>query len=250
MQANRLLLAASDREWLDRATELTINALRQGLEESGRARWVLAGGGTPLPLYRELAAQHRETLDWSKVDFFWGDERSVPPDDTASNFGSAASTLLAPLSIEAAQIHRIEGEVAPEVAAARYGRVVARALSAGDWDLVLLGIGADGHTASLFPPIPSDGRSPLVAATEAPTPPHERVSLTPRALNRAHEVVFLAAGAGKAAAVRRAREGDPTLPAAQIRPRGRLAWCLAPDLAAELAGSHRRVESKAPHQEG
>ena len=246
-QGSRLLQAASEGEWLDLATELTISALRRGLEKSGRARWVLAGGGTPLPLYRELATQHRETLDWSRVDFFWGDERSVPPADGASNFGAAQAALLRPLGIAVGQIHRIEGEIAPDVAAERYERVVARALAVGDWDLVLLGIGADGHTASLFPPNHGAGSQALVAVTEAPAEPRQRVSLTLAALNRAREVVFLVSGAAKATAVRRTREGDPRLPATQIRPRGQLTWCLAPDLAAELAAGHPTVQSDAVH---
>ena len=141
-------------------------------------------------------------LPWGRVTVLFGDERCVPPSDADSNFRAAAEALLdraAP-----ATVHRIPGELGPEAAAALYEPLVA----AGPLDLVLLGIGPDGHTASLFPGHPALDAPGLVAAVRgAPKPPPERVTLTLRALRGATRVIFLVSGSDKRDAVRRAQAG-------------------------------------------
>lgn len=219
LEPGRLFAAAAD---------AVVDALAEAIDARGRARWVLAGGGTPTGLYRELADRRGESLDWSRVDFFWGDERAVPPDHEESNYRSAFASLLAPLAIERRKIHRIRGELGAEKAARQYDLVVSDVLTNGAWDLVLLGLGADGHTASIFPPL---GAAVLTRAwalpAVAPASPRARVSLSLRALSRTGRVFFLVAGAEKAAAVARALDGDRTLPAAHVTSSsGEVCWYL------------------------
>lgn len=160
---------------------------------------VLAGGATPQRAY-ELAAD----VDWSAARVWFGDERAVPPDDERSNFRMARRALLDRLALPPAGVFRIRGELPPEQAARRYAAELFEH-EAGPFDLLLLGIGGDGHTASLFPGSPAiEERNQLVAAVpKAGLEPFvPRVTLTVPALVRSKQTVFIVSGAGKAAAVR------------------------------------------------
>lgn len=172
----------------------------------GHTRIVLAGGTTPRRCYEVLASR---PVAWGRVAILFGDERCVPPQHAESNFLMASDALLrrsAP-----ATVHRIPAELGPAVAAQLYEPIVAQ----GPLDLVLLGLGSDGHTASLFPDNPAlAARSLVTAVYDAPKPPGERVSLTLRALRAAKRVGFLVTGEDKADALRRALEG--TVPAGLI----------------------------------
>lgn len=166
----------------------------------GGGSLVLTGGTTPRRLYEILAA--REDLEWGRVTVLFGDERCVPPTDPESNYRLAFETLLS--KVHPASVHRMAAELGAEEGAQRYDSIVA---AIAPLDLVLLGIGEDGHTASLFPghPEPSAGGY-AIPVHNSPKPPPDRVSLTLRALQGAHRVLVLATGAGKADAVRLARE--------------------------------------------
>lgn len=163
--------------------------------------FVLAGGSTPRACYELL---RRETLPWGRVTVLFGDERCVPPDDGESNYRMAAEALLtrvSPLSV-----HRMPGELGAETAALLYTPVV-EALR--PLDLVLLGVGEDGHTASLFPGNPAVGaRGSVVAVHDSPKPPPNRVSLTLEVLREARHVLVLATGEGKRDAIKLARRGE------------------------------------------
>jgi 6-phosphogluconolactonase len=170
----------------------------------------LSGGGTPIPAYRRAAELEQ---DWSRVEIFFADDRCVPPDDERSNFRLVREAL----GEVGATIHRIEGELQPEEAAARYDELVrGRTL-----DLALLGIGADGHTASLFPNAPTlDERDrAAVAAAPAMEPFVPRVTLTLPILNAAGLAVFLVTGEEKRAAAARAFRSQPSAdtPASLVR---------------------------------
>ena len=200
-------------------------AMGEALAARGVASLVLAGGSTPLAAYDELAREPGE-LDWTRVHLFLGDERAVPPDDDASNFGAARARLLEPLGLPQEGVHRMQGELAPERAARDYEAEVRRWLERHErFDLVLLGVGADGHTASLFPGGPElDERERLVLATRSPEPPRDRISLTLPAIARSRAVLVLVTGAAKREAVRRSLEEGST-PAARARPEGgRAVW--------------------------
>jgi 6-phosphogluconolactonase len=215
------------------AAPIVVEILATAIRRRGVARWVLAGGRTPMALYARLASSHAGSVDWSRVAFYWGDERCVPPEDAESNFGRADAALLRPLGVDAAAVHRIAGEMEGAEAAAAYDRLVGDALAVGPWDLVLLGVGADGHTASVFrPPARGGGRASSLGAARAvvataPSSPFERVTLTLAVLSRSRRVLFLVRGADKAAAVAAIRRGDPSLAASHVRPTGgRVTWCI------------------------
>lgn len=202
--------------------------LAQAQGDRGVASLALAGGSTPEGVYRLLAEPPlSEQVDWKKVEVFWGDERSVPADHPASNFRMAHETLLSKVCPPAEHVHAVRGELPPKTAAERYGEELRDVLGETPrFDLVLLGLGEDGHTASLFPSTPDlDGAGRLVIATESPEPPKDRVSLTLPVLNGARHVLFLVAGRAKRDTLERVWNGEQALPASHVRPRdGRLTW--------------------------
>ncbi|HET7467638.1 MAG TPA: 6-phosphogluconolactonase [Candidatus Dormibacteraeota bacterium] len=169
--------------------------------DGGARTFVLAGGNTPRRCYELLA---KSDVKWGRVTVLFGDERCVPPDDPESNYRMAREMLLD--TVAPATVHRIPGELGAEEAAAHYDRIVG---SLTPLDVVLLGAGEDGHTASLFPGHPEvEAEGYAVAVHNAPKPPPDRVSLTLPALQAARHVIVLATGAGKAEAVAKARRGE------------------------------------------
>jgi 6-phosphogluconolactonase len=198
----------------------------------GRFLLCLAGGSTPRALYERLAAEPWSSrVDWAQVHVAWGDERAVPPDDDASNYRMAREALLDHVTIPARQVHRIRGDVEPSLAAIGYEQILRGLLGEADgagapiagFDLVLLGLGADGHTASLFPGRPTLQEASRWVVADEIDGSGWRITLTPLCLNAAGSVVFLVAGAGKADALRAALDGPSTAetaPSRAIRPRG------------------------------
>lgn len=204
---------------------------------SGKVSFVCSGGTTPEATYRELAARGRPRVDWSKIHLFWGDERCVPPHHPESNFGMTKNALLDRIEIPASNVHRIPGEASPPAKAAVAYEVELRDHFAEEGrrglDVVLLGLGADGHTASLFPGDPVlEETERWVRHVTAPEGyfPASRITLTLPLLNQARCIVFLAAGDGKKAAVAEILDpgegGRRDLPAARVEPRERLVWFL------------------------
>lgn len=212
----------------ERAGQFLAEAAREGGHIS------LSGGTSPEHAH-ETAAQLQP--DWSRAEVWWGDERCVPPDDERSNFGMAKRTLLDKLDVQPAAIHRVRGEADPEEAAAEYDV----ALRGVRLRLNLLGIGSDGHTASLFPNAPGlHERERLAIAAEPGLEPRVmRVTMTPPMLANAEVVLFLVTGSGKAEAAARAFEGPESVatPASMIRAReGRTVAVLDRSAAALLQG--------------
>ena len=214
------------------AADRVVAILRNAISRRGVARVAISGGGTPRLAYPLLTRPPRvDAVDWSKVEFFWADERTVPPDHPDSNFGSAWMGWLSQLpGLRQGAVHRMPAE-GPDLdaAAAAYQAEVARAFgvspdAAADpatpppvLDLAWLGLGRDGHTASLFPGSSALGVADRwVAGTWAPGPACWRMTLTFPLLNAAREVLFTATGADKADALRRVRMGDPSAAAGQI----------------------------------
>jgi 6-phosphogluconolactonase len=175
------------------------------LAEQARAggHIVLTGGSTPRRAY-ELAADLEP--DWSRVELWWGDERCVPPDDPRSNYGMAKAALLDRLEVQPAAVHRIRGELGPDAGAEEYERELS---TTGTFDLVLVGLGSDGHVASLFPDFATLAVTDRdVVGTEAGHEPFvARISLTLPRLRATRELLFLVAGADKAEAVARSLAG-------------------------------------------
>jgi 6-phosphogluconolactonase len=202
-----------------------------------RARVVLAGGATPRRTYELLAGtERRARVDWTRVEFFWSDERTVPPTHPESNYRMAAETLLCPLGIPATQVHRMQGEAAdPDAAARSYELELAASFGVATggapprFDFVFLGLGADGHTASLFPHTHALGeRRRWVVANYVPQLQTTRLTLTYPVLNAARCVVFLVAGREKASALARVFDSSTSyeeVPAKGICPvEGELHW--------------------------
>lgn len=201
------------------------------IAERGSFHLALAGGTTPRGLYRQLSTPELNSrLDWSRVHLYFGDERCVPPDHSDSNYRMVRESLLPGLPQPPAAVHRIAGELPPAQAAADYARQLHAALPAGRFDLVLLGLGPDGHMASLFP-----GTAALAVRDTAATAVYVerlaswRISLTLPLLEQARHLMLLVAGAGKAEVVAQAL-GDPgpttALPIQWLRPQGALEWYL------------------------
>jgi 6-phosphogluconolactonase len=225
--------------------------------QRGRARVVLSGGSTPRRLYERLAEEPLRTrIDWSALDFFWSDERAVAPEHPQSNFGMAREALLDRLALRPEQVHRMPADTVDLDAAARaYEREIADAFGVATgydppaFDLVLLGLGADGHTASLFPF--SDAlaeRRRWVTAHRLAVNGAERLTLTIPILDEARAVVFLVGGADKAEALAAVLEGppDPTrLPAQLVRPRsGELLWIVDRAAAGRLQSAEPAVSPR------
>jgi len=217
------------------------NVVREAVRDRGTAFVVLSGGGTPRATYRMLAlAPLREAIAWRDTEFFWGDERAVPPEHPDSNFGMARDALLAFVAAPA-QLHRMGAERPDRDRAARdYEDEIRTVLGAPPggtpprFDLVLLGLGADGHTASLFPGSPAlQERSRWVVAAPGPRPDSPRITMTLPLLNRARRVMFLVSGPDKAAILGSiAASKDAVYPAQRIAPDGGVLLWMVDDAAA------------------
>src|SRR5579884_483441 len=202
---------------------------------SGRFSVALSGGSTPRRLYQMLAAPPlRDALPWERVHWFWGDDRFVPWDSPDSNYGMARDALLAHAPVPPENVHGIRTDGTPAAAAAAYERELRSYYGADSFDparplfdVVLLGMGPDGHTASLFPgkPAVEELRRWVIEVPEPGLNPHvPRVTLTYTALHSARSTPFVAAGADKQAMMRRVLSGDRALPSARIDPSGELVW--------------------------
>lgn len=215
------------------AREEVMRAAQAAIEARGRFTIALSGGSTPKALYLLLTTKD---FDWSKVHVFFGDERCVAPDRQESNFKMAQESMLLRLKVPPENVHRIQGEMeSAEAAAAQYEEELKEVFGSSEgppqFDLVLLGIGTDGHTASLFPGSSAlDESERWVAATWVAKLSRNRITLTFPVLNRAALVIFLIAGDEKAEAARRAIEGAAAgleVPARRVDPPGgRVVWLL------------------------
>ncbi|MBI4400106.1 MAG: 6-phosphogluconolactonase [Nitrospirae bacterium] len=257
MSAAPELRVMNDSEELTReAAELFVWFGEQAIGTRGRFRVALSGGSTPKALYAALAGPaFSGQLDWRRVEFYFGDERCVPPDHAESNFGMANGALFRPLKMAPERIFRMSGESGdPDEAARRYEKLIRERFEAPapgwpSFDLILLGLGEDGHTASLFPNTQAlDERARLVVPSVAPREPKQRLTLTAPAINEARAVVFLVSGPGKATAVHAVLEdrgqNDRQIPAKLVRPvSGRLIWLVDRAAAAALAVTKQNVVS-------
>jgi 6-phosphogluconolactonase len=236
---------------LSATTYAVARHLRARAVESVRARgrfaWVLAGGRTPETLYRLLSERYLHRFPWGRTEVFFGDERCVSPRNPESNYAMARETLLRHVPIPRGSVHRLRGELRPPSrAASEYAALLGplaahRRLDNAWFDLVLLGLGPDGHTASLFPGAPAlrERRRSVVAVRRSGQPPLvPRLTLSLPALASSREVVFVAGGPEKAAALaavfRTLPRGDSKWPASLVRSVGRTVWFVDRGAASEL----------------
>jgi len=221
---------ADAREVIERAADRIVRSIAEAVDSRGVCALALSGGGTPRSLYQLLSSNpYRMNVDWSHVEFFWGDERPVPFDDEQSNYRMAREALLDPLDVEDRRIHRMQAERDDkDRAAADYEREIADCFSIEpfgpppSFDVILLGMGDDGHTASLFPytgALIEEQR--WVVANQVPQLSTMRMTMTLPLINQAQLILFLVTGEAKSAALAAVLEGpsDPQrLPSQLIRP--------------------------------
>jgi 6-phosphogluconolactonase len=205
---------------------------RNAISERGQFTIALSGGNTPRVLYEILAKDYNAAMDWSHVHFFFGDERFVPQDDPASNYRMVKESLIEHLPIPQENIHPINTTFAsPEEAAADYSSIILSFFSqeVPSFDLILLGLGNDGHTASLFPGMSEqEMKEGIAIATRSPVAPLDRISISLSILQNARNVFFLVAGEEKKQILKSVLTdvGNPAskYPAARVSPRGQLMW--------------------------
>ncbi len=243
MSGRRVIeICASADEAAARVAELFLDAARTAQADRGSFTVALSGGTSPIPFFHRLACEASNSgVDWSAVHVFWADERCVHPDHAESNFRLADELFLSRLPTPGATVHRVPGELPPDEAARRYEEELERFFPGMEmpvFDLILLGVGNDGHTASLFPGRVPDGfvGRKAVAVYVEKLKSH-RVTLTLPVINNARHVVFLATGAGKARIVAEVLKGTggADYPAGKIVPgEGTLTWLLDKDAASKL----------------
>lgn len=240
-----ITVAHQDEDWAQKAAGLILTISEQAIQSTGRCLIALSGGSTPKTLYQTIRTpEWNRRLNWSRLSFLFGDERCVAPDHPDSNYGMAKRELFQPLNLPPDRIHRMKGEYPdPAVAAEEYEKTLRDVTKCPPpdiprVDLVLLGLGDDGHTASLFPGTAAlQERAKLVTVGQAPTGIRSRLTLTLGVLNRAAVVLFMATGAGKAEMVNRVIKSDTehSLPASRVSPEnGRLVWILDQPAAQQL----------------
>lgn len=220
------------------ALEELLRIMADAVRQRGRFAIALSGGRTPEKLYRLWAESDMQNArtPWDKVHLFWGDERYVGKDDALSNYRMTREALIARVPIPAGNVHRVPGPgdaPTPEAAAQLYEADLRKYFGSAPpaFDLQLLGLGVEGHTASLFPGSPAlEEKTRWVMAVEAPAKPPQRLTLTPMVLNQARNTFFLVAGEDKREIIRALRsepEGRPSqYPAGRIRPAGGVVWYL------------------------
>ncbi len=240
----RIFKFSSRNELIKQTADYFIKTLNSCLEKQTTCRIALSGGSTPEPLYRMLGnSPLADCLDWDRIHFFWSDERMVPPDHPESNYRLAYHTLLQPRNIKETNLHRLPGELEPDQAALISSRNLEKHFHPDQpqFDLILLGIGSDGHTASLFPdteavipPLPQS----WITANYIPKFDSWRLTFTERLINLGQKILFLAAGKAKAQAAAEIIEGEenPALfPAQLVQPvNGSVTWFLDQEAASEL----------------
>lgn len=239
----KMVYIHDDIEDLNSAAAANIaSILMRSFRLRGKANFALSGGSTSTGVYKALTLNpYRNSVPWSSVHFFWGDERCVPAEDPESNYRQAYDCLLTAIPVDHAKIHRIKGELSPQEAVSDYTKLLSE-YSQGDYrwpifDIAVMGMGEDGHTASLFPGMfnPSEDVKPVIPVEAAyQNRPACRITLTPMVFNASRNVIFLVAGEAKAETLQTALsdQNDPkNIPVQRIQPvTGNIIWHV--DLAA------------------
>lgn len=235
-----ITVVANPDEFAHTAAELFRDTAQQAIAARGIFSAALSGGSTPGRLFRRLGTSYRKKIAWDKVHLFWSDERCVPRDHEQSNFRLAYDELLSCIWIPYENVHRIKGELRPGEAAGYFEADMKKHFEKEmpAFDLIMLGVGADGHTASLFPGSEALGeKQRLALPVFSSTALHWRVSLTLPVLNSAKQVLFLLSGRAKAgiAGSLLAGKENSAYPAAMVKPSaGNITWLLDRDAAGEL----------------
>jgi 6-phosphogluconolactonase len=239
--SGELLVFATPQDVAREVADAFVHDARDAIAARGAFSVALAGGTTPKAAYMLLAQEPAHSaVDWSKVRIFFGDERCVPPDNAESNYKMAADAMLNAVGIPAGNVYRMRGEIDPQTAAAEYASLLREKLGEPPrFDLIMLGMGADGHTASLFPGSdPHQDEAQLVRAPYVEKMHAHRITLTPLVLNNARHIIVATEGLTKAPALYAVRKGpyDPKVHPIQVLAPvdGSLTWCVDRAAAAQL----------------
>ena len=221
------------RNFVADAAAFILDKARKTMAQRGEFRLALSGGNTPAPVYARIAAEAHD-LPWDRLRFTFGDERCVPPDDPQSNFRMARENLFVPAAVPETSIMRMHGEIDPQIAAQEYEEQLAAIASRSgealyQHDLILLGLGDDGHTASLFPGTAAlDEMTRGVMANFVPKLNAWRLTFTFPLINHARQILFLVGASKSARLIEDAVAGDPRFPAARVNPAaGEVIWMIA-----------------------
>jgi 6-phosphogluconolactonase len=222
-------------ELFQAAAHKVANIISDALKRQPWCAIALSGGSTPKRLYELLAKNEGGPIGWKRVQVFFSDERNVPPENPESNFRMAKESLFATGLVPGKNIHRIRGEYAADEAAKSYEEEIKKVLGNSTFDLILLGLGPDGHTASLFPDSPAlKEQERLVVANRVEKLNTDRITFTFPLLNRAKHVMFMVSGADKSNIVRAVLSGEGEYPSQRVSPtNGELIWVLDKDCAGE-----------------
>jgi len=229
-----------------KACKKVAQEIRKYISEWPKPRYdiALSGGSTPKKLFKVLSKKHRETIPWDKIHFWWGDERCVSPESDESNYKMAKDNLFLKISIPERNVHRIKGENQPETEAERYAAEIRNNLKNKNrlpvFDIIILGLGEDGHTASIFPDqLHLFHEEKLCAVASHPDTGQQRITLTGKVLNNAKRIYFLVTGESKAARISEIMNNDDaakSLPAYHIEPvSGVLVWFIDEPAASKIS---------------
>ena len=243
MSKTEVIIKDNPARLAEAGAELFTRVAQRSVKERGRFTVAVSGGSTPKPMHRLLAEDpFFSKIPWDKTFLFWVDERCVPVADKGSNYGAARIDFLAKIAVPEPQIYPMPVDIPPEEGAAEYQKTIQNILQLGEgqfpaFDLIFLGIGADGHTASLFPGQKAlEEKKKLIVAVKGGNPNVNRLTMTYPTLNHARQIVILVSGKGKAAVLKTLFEDKQArLPAGRIKPAGgTLTWLIDRDAAAEL----------------
>lgn len=252
-KARRRIIVEENLEALsERGARLFEQGAIESCMKSGRFAVALSGGSTPRKMHKKLALF--SSIPWHGIHIFWGDERCVPADDPSSNYGAAWEDFIGKLILRPEQIHRMPAQFNPQQGASMAEKALEQffSLKQGQlpvFDLIFLGLGKDGHTASLFPGDQAlNQQERLVVAVKGGDPDVYRLTLTLPVINRAREVIFMVSGLEKGGAVKAVIEaGDQAFPASRVRPAsGGLTWLLDRDAASQLEDEPLSLEGPVP----
>ena len=231
MKADRQIIRTNN--FVADAAAFILKQARRAVAERNEFRIALSGGNTPAPVYARVAAEARD-FPWQSVRFTFGDERCVPPDDPQSNFRMARENLFIPAAVPDKSIMRMRGEIDPQIAAQEYEQQLDAVAAERDelmyrHDLILLGLGEDGHTVSLFPETAAlEETARRVVANFVPRLDAWRLTFTFPLINYARHILFLVGASKKPQLVERVLEGDPQFPASRVKPStGDVTWIIA-----------------------
>lgn len=235
MDKKNIIIFSSPEELATGFSSILADKITLLLKENSELNVALSGGNTPLELFKTLAADYSTKINWTKINFYWVDERCVPPDSPESNFGNAYNTLFKNINISPSRLHRIKGESDPAKEVERYSELVKHNVPANDslpaFDIILLGIGEDGHTASIFPnQMTLLNSNELYDVAYHPVSNLARITMTGHLINNAGNIYFLVSRGDKENIVKDILDGNEKAmqyPANYIKPvNGELFWML------------------------